>query len=176
MFFVLWLQKPIGGSWFKAPPKKPIVWHFCKGWWNVLVQWGTAFSCYLPANLWWLFLTGHVSHPQQNITDVSSSFVFIPQQAAHSSSSVCNTLMSQQHVWLWPLKIPIYCTLKRCWHVWHRLSEALCVIFVRVFAPSALIFLNGPPMSFSCSDEKIINDQVNFWQSLVYDCVQQWCS
>lgn len=103
-FFLLWLQEPIAMI-LKAPAdgKELIVWHFCKGWWKALVQWGTAFSCYLPANLWRLFLTGHVSH--QNITDGSSSFVFIPQQAAHSTSSVCNTLMSRQHVWLWPLKI-----------------------------------------------------------------------
>lgn len=102
-FFLLWLQEPIAVI-LKAPADgKLIVWHSCKVWWKALVQWGAAVSCYLPASLWRLFLTGHVSH--QNISDGSSSFVFIPQQAAHSTSSVCNTLMSRQRVWLWPLKI-----------------------------------------------------------------------
>lgn len=106
-----------GSYWSKKDPLFDIS---VKGWWNVLSRRGAAFS-YLPANLRWLFLTGHVSHPQQNITHVSSSFVFMPQQAAHSGPGVCNTLMSRQRVcvcvWLWPLKISVCCALKRCWRV-----------------------------------------------------------
>lgn len=83
-----------GSYWSKKDPLFDIS---VKGWWNVLSRRGAAFS-YLPANLRWLFLTGYVSHPQQNITHVSSSFVFIPQQAAHSSPGVCDTLMSRQRV------------------------------------------------------------------------------
>lgn len=147
-FFLLWLQEPIAVT-LKAPAdgKELILWHFCKGWWEALVQSGTAFSCYLPANLWRLFLTGHVSH--QNITDGSSSFVFMPQQAAHKHlqglqhadvTAACVTVTSEDF---------ISRTLKRCGPVWDSSWKSIMFHLSQDFLHQALFFLSMCPWCLS---------------------------
>lgn len=109
-----------------------------------------------------------MNHPQQNISNVSSSFVFIPQQAAHSSSSVCDTLRSWQDVSLWYRKISIMYPEKMlacygtCFEK-HYVSP-LSGFFAKNFA--ALAF-NMPMMCFIHSDKMIINDHVYSFQSFI---------